>query len=297
VGGSLAVGEPEPGPEPEPSSAADDAAGDVEVSPEAGAEGGLEPEASGAGVAEASGDTPTWLFQHPKKLNKADAEALLANHNDSANNDGTFLVRPKPKPKDAAADYVRANHMILSVIFKGTPTHHQLKRAAEGGDWTVNKTPCEGIGTLEALVLHLQTKKKWWPVPLLHPVGGASGDGVAGPAAVDATDGGPPIYQRLSKAAAEDKLINHNGEANDDGTFLIRRKPKSDDDCNYIISVIYNSAPTHHQVNRPNVGADWSVNKKVVEGCTTLAALVAALQTKRKWWPVPLDKPVKKTAE
>ena len=37
---------------------------------------------------------------------------LLAERNDGANNDAAFVVRPKPKPKDAVAEYMRADYVL-----------------------------------------------------------------------------------------------------------------------------------------------------------------------------------------
>jgi hypothetical protein len=53
--------------------------------------------------------------------------------------DGRFLVRAKEN-----AD----NDFVLGVVYKSTPTHHLVKRAAPGAEFTVNGTSTEGATTL-----------------------------------------------------------------------------------------------------------------------------------------------------
>lgn len=72
--------------------------------------------------------------------------------------DGDFLVRPRPQ-KDG--DY------IISVVFKGKPTHH-LATPNESGELVVNKTTF-GQNTIEGLVKKLAKKQPGWPAPLEKP--------------------------------------------------------------------------------------------------------------------------------
>jgi outer membrane biosynthesis protein TonB len=75
--------------------------------------------------------------------------------------DGTFVVRGAVK--DGVAT------QLLTVVYKGKPTHHQL--GYSGGFAMVNKKPFGEKKTVEALLLHLATPGvKGWPVPLTNPV-------------------------------------------------------------------------------------------------------------------------------
>ena len=65
---------------------------------------------------------------------------------DGAETKGKFLVRAK-KP-DQNLEY------ILSVIFKGAPTHHQLVREGEGEEFTLNKTGTGCTTLTEVSPLH-----------------------------------------------------------------------------------------------------------------------------------------------
>eukprot|EP00041_Stephanoeca_diplocostata_P004640 m.48360 g.48360 ORF g.48360 m.48360 type:complete len:296 (+) comp15259_c0_seq3:355-1242(+) len=75
--------------------------------------------------------------------------------------DGNFLVRPRPQ-KDG--DY------IISVVFKGKPTHHLATPggSGSGGELIVNKTTF-GESTIEGLVQKLAKKQPGWPAPLTKP--------------------------------------------------------------------------------------------------------------------------------
>ena len=87
------------------------------------------------------------------KINKEKAEAKL-----SGGSDGKFLFRAKPKEGE----------YILSVVYKGKPTHHPVSNA-ESSTFTLNKqpTPCR---TLQDLAKWLESKRQKWPVALTEGV-------------------------------------------------------------------------------------------------------------------------------
>lgn len=67
--------------------------------------------------------------------------------------DGNFIVREKG-----------SDVSILCVVYKGKPTHHQLKII--DGFMTINKKPFGGATTVEEIINFLSTKQKGWPVAL-----------------------------------------------------------------------------------------------------------------------------------
>ena len=62
-----------------------------------------------------------------------------------AETSGKYLVRSKGSSTD---------EFILSVIYKGQPTHHTCTREADGAEFAVNKTPT-GCNDLAAVSSHL----------------------------------------------------------------------------------------------------------------------------------------------
>ena len=105
--------------------------------------------------------TTQWFHESIKKP-EAD-ELLLADGGESIA--GKFLLRRK-----GAAE----NDFILSVIYKGAPTHHAVAREREGKEFAVNKTPT-GKTDLEGVVEYLRSKQPKWPVPLTEGVRGGDG--------------------------------------------------------------------------------------------------------------------------
>jgi hypothetical protein len=100
-----------------------------------------------------SSDMPSWFHGF---LSKMEAEGLLL-ENDGAGRDGKFLLRSKGMSTD---------DLILSVIFRGRPSHHSLKRASPGKVYIVNKkinTDCTELGEVRS---YLSRTQKRWPVPL-----------------------------------------------------------------------------------------------------------------------------------
>ena len=221
-------------------------------------------------------------YLHPG-LKKADAEALLL-ADGGADKPGKFLIRSKGTSTD---------EFILSVVYKGAATHHTLARVAEGEDFALNKVPT-GCSTFEELVAKYGSKQPKWPVPLTEGVPGSAG---AAPAAAPATpgrgggggggNGGEDaqfLHSGLNKADAE-ALLLADGGADDSGKFLVRTKGASGND--FILSVVYKGAPTHHALSRPDEGSDFTLNKAPT-GQNSIGGVITAYRSKRPKWPVPL---------
>eukprot|EP00035_Acanthoeca_spectabilis_P017724 m.373536 g.373536 ORF g.373536 m.373536 type:complete len:792 (-) comp16690_c0_seq26:7356-9731(-) len=86
-------------------------------------------------------------------ISKADAEKLLA-----FATDGVHLVRTR----DESTPQTK---FILSVVYKGKPTHHPLVRPSEGEMFTLNKLPT-GHNTLGGVLAQYREVQHKWPVPL-----------------------------------------------------------------------------------------------------------------------------------
>lgn len=77
---------------------------------------------------------------------------------------GKFLLRDRP-------DYPK--QYILSVVYKGKPTHHLIARQSDSRDFTVNNMSCgAGVNTLAAVVASRRVEAPRWPVPLTDGVVG-----------------------------------------------------------------------------------------------------------------------------
>jgi len=70
----------------------------------------------------------------------APTEALLANG--GAEDTGKFLIR---KSVDKSGE----EKAIVSVIYKGKPTHHTVTISQEGGDLAINKSPTGATNLVE----------------------------------------------------------------------------------------------------------------------------------------------------
>jgi hypothetical protein len=248
-------------------------------------------------AAEPAADTPSDTPSAPisdadfihTSLGKAASEELLV-ADGGASITGKFLIRAKG---NSAA-------LILSVIYKGSPTHHQL--AQDGGEFTINKQPT-GQTTLAGVVEHLGQKRPKWPVPLTEvvlPGGGTTAPVAAAttPAAIAPTPATPaaaePVVQSapaaassvvhsgVVKSAADAMLVADGGS---DGKHLVRSKAGSTD--SFILSVIYRNTPTHHVLAREADGAEFTLNKQPT-GETTIEGVLRAYRSKRPKWPVAL---------
>ena len=107
--------------------------------------------------AQSSDDTMTNFFHG--SIKKAVADELLE-ADDGLATKGKFLIRQKGENTDA---------FIISVVYKGAPTHHALVREGEGEEFTINKQPT-GKTTIADVVKYLATKQPKWPVPLTEGV-------------------------------------------------------------------------------------------------------------------------------
>lgn len=61
------------------------------------------------------------------------------------------------------------SQFVLSVIYRGKPTHHLIKRAGPGEPFFINNKQTDAC-TLQDLVKLLKEKQEWWPVVLTTPV-------------------------------------------------------------------------------------------------------------------------------
>ena len=223
-------------------------------------------------------------------INKENANELLSA--DGGNEvSGKFLFRAKKEE----------GKYLLSVVYKGNPTHHTIE-TDDDGKLLLNKA-ATGQSTLSDLVEHLRTKGKQpkWPVPLTQGVpgpGGGSGGGNGGSGGTAAVGGtgvtvvpaGPVVesdadfqffHGKINKEKAEAKL----GDGSSDGTFLFRAKAKEGE---YLLSVVYKGKPTHHTVANAETST-FTLNKNPTQ-CKTLQELAKWLESKRSKWPVPLTK-------
>jgi len=221
-------------------------------------------------------------FVHASLSKDAANKLLIANGGASVS--GKFLIRQKGNSED----------YVLSVIYKGTPTHHSIQKSE--GEFLVNKQPT-GASTIADVVEHLRQKRPKWPVALTEAVlsNGASlptatGGAVANAAAVAAPE--PPaaanvtdvVHKSLSKADAE-ALLLQNGGADVSGKHLVRAKGASSDA--FLLSVVYKGAATHHALARESNGAEFTLNKQPT-GETSIAGVLKAYSQKRPKWPVAL---------
>jgi hypothetical protein len=218
-------------------------------------------------------------------LSKAEADQLLLANNGT---DGKWLVRSKGGSTDT---------LIFGVIYRGKPTHHALIRSGPGAEFLLNKEPtrCTDVGAVEA---YLKVKRAKWPVPLTEGVVGNVVENevkavapeplaqtAVATAAPDVGDGGTFEYEHpaISKEEADRLLLAGNGGSTS-GKFLFRAKKGTVGE--YVLSVIYKSKPTHHNVGVDNDG-NFTVNKQPT-GFGTLAEVATHLGSKRPKWPVPL---------
>jgi hypothetical protein len=93
-------------------------------------------------------------------LKKAEAEEKLSV---AGMDDGRFLVRTRPD-----------GSWVVSVVFKGKPTHHAVA-ADEAGLLVLNKKTFDGASTIEALVKACGKARPGWPVAMDKPVVAGSG--------------------------------------------------------------------------------------------------------------------------
>lgn len=102
------------------------------------------------------GGGASWLHAYSAAFGRPQVEEKLTN---AGSDDGTFLVRSR----EAKGEYV------LSVIFRGKPTHHLIKTDPDG-KLIVNKKSFGDSTNIEQLVDTLSKKQPGWPVALTTPV-------------------------------------------------------------------------------------------------------------------------------
>jgi len=93
-------------------------------------------------------------------LPKDDAEMLLMAEGGSSVA-GKFLFRSKGHS---------TNEFIVSMIYKGSPCHHSLKRLGAGEEFVLNKKTPIGCTTLQDARRYLSTKQRKWPQALTTAV-------------------------------------------------------------------------------------------------------------------------------
>merc|ERR1712054_165712 len=87
--------------------------------------------------------------------------------NNGGDTPGKFLIRAKGDSTDA---------FILSVVYKGAGTHHNLVRDGEGSEFTINKAPT-GCDNFADFLEKYSSKQPKWPVPLVEGVAAGSNTG------------------------------------------------------------------------------------------------------------------------
>jgi hypothetical protein len=104
---------------------------------------------------------PAFKFLHCDSSKDAANTALLAD--DGTNTVGKFLFR-----QSESSGGNETGKYILSVMFKGQPTHHNIT-TSESGALTINGALASDCFTLPQLATYLGKKQKAvkWPVPLL----------------------------------------------------------------------------------------------------------------------------------
>jgi hypothetical protein len=116
-------------------------------------------EAVGSGSSVSSGGTPSWLHpvQSGRELTREEAEGIIRAGELPA---GTFAIRERNLPGE----------WVLSVAYKGRPTHHLINKT-EDGLLKINKkdygNTWNTISDLVATLSQPQGSVQGWPVPLL----------------------------------------------------------------------------------------------------------------------------------
>lgn len=185
----------------------------------------------GGGGGGGEGGKPLWLHG---KTAKSKADTLLLG---GGGKQGRFFVRPHPNQTDA---------FIVSVMFKGKPTHHKSEKGEDGFFVINGKQLGPKATTIEQLVAALATKPKGWPVNFAEivkpdgssvPFSSASGGGGGNPekknkAIPAAPSGGGSgggkgpmwLHGTISKDKADSLLDKATDGDFTTGTFLFRKR-------------------------------------------------------------------------
>eukprot|EP00041_Stephanoeca_diplocostata_P017358 m.348471 g.348471 ORF g.348471 m.348471 type:complete len:626 (-) comp20674_c0_seq1:101-1978(-) len=191
--------------------------------------------------------------------------------------DGRFLVR------------TRGNDYVLSVVYKGRPTHHLVARDDEDKLCVNKKRFGTSASNIEDLIAALSKPAKGWPVmlttyPRAPAAAATSADEDAAPS--EGSDNPAWMHGPLSREETE-ALVNAVGK---DGTYMVRQREGVAD--NYVLCVVYKGRPTHHLI-ASNASGVVCVNKKAYGAHKTVRGLIEALQKDGvAGWPVALQYPV-----
>jgi len=103
-------------------------------------------------------------YVHENLLKSKSESLLLADK--GAKQDGKYLIRTKVRKEG-----VQHNEFILSAVYKGKVTHHQITRSAVGKPFSLNGISTDQ-STFDELVRQLQRKQPSlkWPLPLKSAV-------------------------------------------------------------------------------------------------------------------------------
>ena len=185
----------------------------------------------GGGGGGGEGGKPLWLHG---KTAKSKADTLLLG---GGGKQGRFFVRPHPNQTDA---------FIVSIMFKGKPTHHKSEKGEDGFFVINGKQLGPKATTIEQLVAALATKPKGWPVNFAEivkpdgssvPFSSASGGGggkpekknkaiPAAPSGGGSGGGKGPMWLHgtISKDKADSLLDKATDGDFTTGTFLFRKR-------------------------------------------------------------------------
>ena len=187
--------------------------------------------------------------------------------------DGKFLVRPR-----GSSEYV------LSVVFKGKPTHHLVKR--DGGELMLNGGKFGGHTEIESLIGALDRVQQGWPVALVGGGGGGGGGSGSGrklSRSASASSGGSTkkewLHGAMGKEEAGKLLMDTHS---DDGCFFVRKRG-AEHPNDYVMCVIFKGKPTHHLISRDGAGSPFTINGKDT-GATNLGGLVKKLRSRQPFW-------------
>lgn len=132
-------------------------------------------------------------------VKKKVAESMLQ-ADDGFSNPGKFLIRAKDD--DEKLDF------ILSVVYKGKPTHHTVKRNVLDGILVVNDKVNTGANEFAGMVEYLRSKHKGWPIELT--------EGVPNPNAAEAVndddDAGSSEYDEVEEEIEVEELVDAPGD-------------------------------------------------------------------------------------
>eukprot|EP00054_Salpingoeca_dolichothecata_P030073 m.241623 g.241623 ORF g.241623 m.241623 type:complete len:790 (+) comp26590_c1_seq1:61-2430(+) len=254
---------------------------------------------------------PAYLTSAP--ITKDKAEEHLR---DGGLENGKFLVRPRAN---------QAGEYILSVVFKGRPTHHLVK-PGDSGSMVINGKAYGSPADLEELITLLSSEQlpKGWPVrltknalptgsspssstatpsspsPASTPAPAPSSEPASAPSNTNASPSAPSSAPSASTSSSSSNNYMHpempqadanaimNASNPQEGTFFVR--PRTGKPGEHVLCVVYKGRPTHHLL-KPVASADgdvYTVDNKLTKHCKTIDEVIEFLREKQPFWPVPL---------